>query len=509
MGVWKRAGLYLVRKRGRSLILLFMLSVAGIFLLAGMSVRMGADAAAEDVRKSMTSGLKLQRIYGVSGEELYTSTFDENGLEVVDAKANLFTETHMKEVLRLDGVSGYYIQFSGTSLYTGLNLQPGYNSDNMQKEKWIEEIGVPKNRVEEEEMQDCLKSCKLNSQVMGFHPVIEGKWEPSFRNGSLTLVEGRNIAQTDEKKTVISEVIAKKNHLGIGDVITVRSYDPLTSEPYGNERELEIVGIFRINFKQAYSDLTFEDEMIENIAFTDRGLRQWSKEEYHMHYSGKLPGYRVGKALEEIDNTRIFVDDPRRLPEIREQIFAMEGVDWQYYEIEMDDADYQVAAKPLLFIKNLFGIFLVVLFGGILLILSLVLSMWIKSRTHEIGILTSIGVRKKEILFQILLECCLVAAASFLLAGAVYRPVTRAVSDVTAQVFRPAKGQEDYKLTYDMSTGTFEINREVSEPIHFEYGITGKTVGWIFFALLLTALLAAFRSTVQITRQKPDALLRL
>lgn len=508
MGVWKRACLYLVRKKGRSLILLLLLSSMGIFLLAGAAIRMGADAAAEDVRKSLASGLVLKRIYGLNGDDLYTSTRDENGLEVVDAKADLFTETHMEEILKMEGVRGYYVQYSGWTLYTGLELQPGYCSARTNKEDWIEKNGMPENKVEEESMQEDIKSCRLSSQVMNFHTVVEGKWEPSFLNGSLTIVEGRNIERTDERKAVISEVVAEKNHLGVGDVITGRNYEPLTSELYGNELELEIIGIFRVNFKQPYSELTFEEEMIENMAFTDRSMKQWSFEEYHTHYSGGIPGYRVGKAAEEIDSARIFVDDPERLSEIRERIFAMEGVDWQYYEIEMDDTDYRVAAKPLLLIKNLFTFFLAVLFAGTLGILSLVLSMWIRGRNHEVGILASIGVGKKAVLFQILLECCMVAFVSFLLAGAAYRPVTRAVADVTAQVFSPPSGQEDYKMTYDMSTGTFEIHREISEPVDFEYGITGKTAGLVFFVLLFTVIAAALRCSVQMIGQKPDALLR-
>lgn len=143
MNVMKRAVLYLLRKKARSVILLLLLSFMGIFLLAGVAVRMGADRAAEDVRKSLTSGLVLERINGVSSDELYTSTRDENGLEVVDAKTNLFTETHMEEILKMEGVSGYYIQFSRWDLFTGLKLHPSYNTAGINGEHWKKEYGMP------------------------------------------------------------------------------------------------------------------------------------------------------------------------------------------------------------------------------------------------------------------------------------------------------------------------------------------------------------------------------
>lgn len=343
---------------------------------------------------------------------------------------------------------------------------------------------------------------------MAFHTVIEGNWEPSFLNGALSIVDGRNIERTDEKKIVISEEVAKKNNFGVGDMITARKFDWMPIEFYGNEMQFEIVGIFQIHFKQSYSELTFEDMMIENIVFTDRAMREWSNEENHIRHNEGIHGYRVGKAAEEIDNVSIFVDDPSLLNSIRERIFAMEGVDWQYYEINIDDTDYRVAAKPLLTIKNLFTVFLIALFAGTLAVLVLVLSLWMCSRSKEIGILTSIGVKRKGILFQFLFECCLITVVAFLLAGVAYYPVTYVVADITAEVFAPPKEQEGYKMVNDMSTGTFEIHREISEPIDFEYGISTGTVVFIFLILLLTVIVSVLRASARMVCQKPTALLR-
>ncbi len=131
------------------------------------------------------------------------------------------------------------------------------------------------------------------------------------------------------------------------------------------------------------------------------------------------------------------------------------------------------------------------------------------SRNHEIGVLTSIGVRKRTILFQILLECCILGAAAFLLAGAVYRPATHVAAGATAEFFSPNKGEEDYKMVYDMPTSTFEIHREISEPVDFEYGITGKTVCLIFFIMLLIVITSALYAFMRIVSRKPkDILLR-
>ena len=51
---------------------------------------------------------------------------------------------------------------------------------------------------------------------------------------------------------------------------------------------------------------------------------------------------------------------------------------------------------------------------GLLIILSLVLTMWIRSRKREMGILSSLGIKRQAILVQFVLESCMVAVACLL-----------------------------------------------------------------------------------------------
>ncbi|MCQ4762298.1 ABC transporter permease, partial [Alistipes onderdonkii] len=82
----------------------------------------------------------------------------------------------------------------------------------------------------------------------GFYPVQEARWQPFFLNGALEISEGRNIKSSDQKKAVISEELADRNKLKIGDKLTISSFNYITGERYGNTLELEIVGIFQMNF---------------------------------------------------------------------------------------------------------------------------------------------------------------------------------------------------------------------------------------------------------------------
>ena len=267
---------------------------AGVFLVAGTAVRMGASASCEEMKKSLTSGIVIQ-VKPADSNEFYEGTKNENGQEEASARGDIFTQTELEKILDFEGVSGYYTQWSGYILYAGLETAPGRAAASL-KEGYY---GEPKSKKEEQTIEELNKSARLQIKSLSFHPVAEGKWEPSFLNGALNITEGRNVEQTDQRKAVISESIAEKNGLKVGDTITARNYDFVLGELYGNTMEFEIVGIYRMNFKQAYSpENTNEDMIMENVVFCDREIIKWCREEYHEQY-GLTTGVLVGKAAEE------------------------------------------------------------------------------------------------------------------------------------------------------------------------------------------------------------------
>lgn len=503
MGVCKRAWLYLVRKKLRSGILFFLLFAAGLFLLVGGSVRMGADLACEDIKKSLTSSIDIT-VKPVDRNEFYDITENENGQEVSIAKKEIFTWEKLEKILDIPGVDGYYIQGSGDTLYTGLESVPGNWAASLQEGYY----GEPKSREEEETIQNLQASGRLQTKSLTFHPVYEGKWEPSFLNGALTITEGRNVERTDKKKAVISERIAKKNGLCVGDTISARNYDFVTAELYGSAMEFEIVGIYRMNFKQVYSpETTNEDMIMENMVFCDREIAAWSSMEYHKQH-GLLQGILLGKAAEHVGNAKIYVNDPDLLSGVKEQILAVDSVDWSLYDIEYDDTDYRSAAGPLLFVRKLFTAFLVILFAGTLLILCLVLSMWIRGRSYEIGILVSVGTKKRTIFMQIALECGMIAASAFLLAGSVFVPVTEKTKDAVETWFSSSEKEEDYTAVFDMSTNTFEIHKDVPGPIALQHASVWENAVISLSVMFLAVIGAALYVSAKIIVQKPTEILR-
>ena len=70
MGVFKRAFLYISRKKARSFLLFLIMLLMGLFMLVGVLIRSSAAKAAEDVRKSITTGVVFQ-LTDISGDSIY------------------------------------------------------------------------------------------------------------------------------------------------------------------------------------------------------------------------------------------------------------------------------------------------------------------------------------------------------------------------------------------------------------------------------------------------------
>ena len=92
----------------------------------------------------------------------------------------------------------------------------------------------------------------IHKQIARIYYYETGALHPFFRNGAFEIVEGRNIQKGDSLKAVISEEVAKKNNLGLGDSFELRSFEVpegvLTLTDWSVT--VEIVGIYQVNFFQ-------------------------------------------------------------------------------------------------------------------------------------------------------------------------------------------------------------------------------------------------------------------
>lgn len=95
------------------------------------------------------------------------------------------------------------------------------------------------------------------------------------------------------------------------------------------------------------------------------------------------------------------------------EITSLLMIDWKGFTFYRDNENYENAAISLTMLNKLIVLLLWVIVAVSIVILVLILTLWTKSRVHEIGIFFSVGISKRAIIGQYLAEVILIAAVAF------------------------------------------------------------------------------------------------
>lgn len=486
MTIFKRAYLYITRKKARSFILFVVILVISIFMLIGISIHSSALAAAENVKKSVQTGISL-RLNVTSAEEVFDFRKNDKGEIERTLKAPVLTQSKLQEIIKIKGISGCFEGSNIQTFYTGLDVHPGFSRD------LLEELKAKDPAALTDEEKETIKGLETSEiYACGFYPVKDARWQPFFLNGALEISQGRNIESSDHKKAVISEELADRNKLKIGDKLTISNFNFVTGEIYGDMLELEIVGIFRMNFEEKVSDYTSESNIISNLIFTDEEeISNWWIKEWNKYYNEDTIAPQEDPVVTFVT---LYVDDPDILNEVEDEIREIDDrIDWDYYDIKYYDKDYKAIAKPLLLMVKLSNALMIIMAVGALVITSLILSMWIRSRKKEIHILSMIGIKKNSILAQIILECSMVSMCAFILAGIAAAPITEASGKALEKSVSSIQSDQPYETNMDVN-GEVEIHKTSNEPVTLEYSLTLVMVVKVLAVILAVTILSVLIS---------------
>lgn len=209
----------------------------------------------------------------------------------------------------------------------------------------------------------------LSSPVSGN---TESAWNTNFTNGVLRLAEGRHISKDDKSTALVSRELAEENDLQIGRKLTF-SDPPAT---------VKIVGIY-----ESDPSMEFDTDMI----FTDLST--------------------VGNSIERVD---FFVTDPAELEAV------MARIESDNYTLQANATEYDAISTQLVTIGRLTTVLIVAAIAVGVTVLFLILAMRIRGRAHEVGVYLAMGIPKRNILAQFLVE----TSALLLLAMVISYPVS-------------------------------------------------------------------------------------
>lgn len=480
MRIWKRAGVYLIRKKYRSILLILLLFVMATFSFAGNSMRTGAVQEIDTIRRNLGSSFVVAA--DTNNQSLYEERYDQ------EFSYSIFTGKRIApklidEITSKDGIAGYEIKES-MLVWTNIKLKEA---------AWADAVPMP--QMNETELQ--LRRESTNVIFCG-----NGETNVNFRTGAFSIVSGRNVLKDDESTIVISENLAEKNGLSIGDSVTLetkKGHYEITNVPFetlGTPVELKIVGFFNINFEQQIDMFTYEEQCAENFLFIDQHSGTILKNNLQELYPGE----------DTYNEVTFFVDDPENLETVLENV--KDQVDLSGLNVSLDDSAYSASIKPLRQIEIFSTVLLAVGTIGCAVILYLVLSLWIKTRIHEIGILLSIGINKRKIIGQMLLECAAVVSLSLIFAIAAAPYATELSFHMAEEATAPKEGQESYTVETEYGNPLPSINKVSSEKVELIHEISWQDYVILIVLTYAVSCLSVLAASVQIIKVPPKTLLQ-
>jgi len=451
-GLFKRAVLFITRKKSKSIVLLAILFVLVALVLTGFSIGRATDNAAANLRKTLGGYFKLETNWE-------------------SAEPGFVTDALVDEIMQNHAIRSYNKMNTFYCMTYDTTLIPGrFTSENDRK-----------------------------AQLSRFLSNTDSSLHEYFYTRTFSIADGKHIAPEDVNTALISRELADMNGLGVGDEITITLSEdnaPPESTAIGNNYTLEIAGIYEINVQRVSDANTAECDLAENFIFTDENTTQ----QINMDITGNERGiYNSGATF--------FLHDPQNMDAIVDNVKSADGINEEMFRITINNKAFNDSVLPLAKLNDYINtLILVIIIIGILL-LSLVMTMWMRDRLHEIGVYLSIGIRKVSIIGQHILESLLIAVIALIIAW----PVSGAISGFVGNylldtVSVQEQTQETYQQNDPYSTIALDISNEQStDALDVQVG------GIEFLVVSGFAILIVFASvglsSIIIVRMKPKDIL--
>lgn len=445
----KRAGLYLLRKKGKAISIFLLIMVISTFLISCFSLLTASEKLASDIRGALGAAFYLRASTGIVSDENGEMTVMENHIRITD-----------NEIKR--------IQNCGNIAY--------YNPINYGYAKGEQLTFIHGEKHTEDNNMGAVTALRYSAL------------ETDFADEVLALAAGRHITEADTNAVLISSEVTAVNGLFVGDKIVLSSSelgeaDGEYIDVWSGERKetvVTIVGIYDI--LEADANVTATAGRQENRIYASIDvLTQLAASEPSV-YTGEVGFY---------------VTDPKTLDEIVSKVRQIKEIDWKTHFIRTNDFQYSKISDSLTSLGDLIKILSACVSIVSAAILTLILTLRIRGRIPEAGILLGAGIPKGEIIKQFLLEVLSVAAAAFLFSYAAGFGISHNLGNHLLADFQP-----NLINAAALQNG---MNDAVSIDSYLTLGIA-KTL-LIYGCQLIVVVLSVLLSSASILKLKPREIL--
>lgn len=362
MSITKRAWFCISRKKVKTIILFFILTLISTALLSSYSI------------KSTTRDM-AQKIYETSNAGFSVTSKD---------KQSPFLLNDVKDIQKTSGIKNHNYRYDALGSL------------------------VDKKVVKVEQKVQINNPDKRLSNLVSLKGSTNTSLENDFTSGIFRIEKGRGLTDKDSGKTIIHEELAKANGLKVGDKLKIKGISINGGNSSGNgpsqgnvvsgkDVELEIVGIFSGRKRETNRGLT--SDATENTVFTD-----YKSSQNAMGYSEN--DYKI-------TTSTFLVSNPKDIDKVIENV-KKTSVDFSKLSLTKNSKAFDSISTSLKSFGNIIDVMTLGIIIGSIVILSLVLIFWLRERIYEIGILLSIGISKLKIIGQFILEVIMISVGSYI-----------------------------------------------------------------------------------------------
>lgn len=449
MNFTQRAFTYISRKKGKTISLFLTVFIVAVFFVSSFSVLNASEKLSRNIRTSLGAAFYIRAKTEVS--------LSENGETEVKENNVYITQKQIDEIMHRGEIKYYNPINYGFAKSDALQFIPGdkHNEDN--------NMG---------------KVTALRFSALA----------PDFIDETAVLAAGKHITETDNGKILISEQLASINQLSVGDILTLTHARLCEADgAYIDEisvktayTQVEVSGIYKLN--------------IENTSVKPTAGVADNEIYASLDVLNKLQESETGIYTGEVD---FYITDPAKLENIIRNVRALQSVDWATHFIRTNDFQYSKIADNLSSLGDLVKILIFLVSVVSTAFLTLLLTMRMRSRMHEAGILLSVGISKVQIMAGFLLEVLSVTVIGLILSYIASLCVTDFLGHILFDGLQPNLLSEE----------TITAGMQNSLQIENYMKLSAIEIMLIYSCQLVVITASTFVSSIRFTRLKPKEIL--
>lgn len=375
----KRAKISVTRRKSKTIIFFLFLLIVANLVLSSISIKNATEESMKMARVSLGSEVILQtdmekirdEFMNNKDNEQYT---DENKKDDMKNMHNAMDEStatinDVNKLKEISYVTDVKYHFNVNATEKSFSLYESSKDDNNNDRPGFDK--------------------KMNSGLQ-VKAINTFKLEDNYVNGTIKLTNGEAFDETKDDTAIISYELATENNLKVGDKITITSSDD-------KDVELEIIGIYQNSETDKFNNNY-------NLIYvnTNTGAKLLTEEEYN---DGN---YKVSKAV-------FYLDDPENADKFKEEANKLvTDFSDRNLTLDIDNESYEQMISSIEGVAKFSNTVLVIVVIASIVVISLMVINSLKDRNYEIGVLLSLGEKRKKIIGQFIIELVIIATFAFI-----------------------------------------------------------------------------------------------